>query len=571
MDFIPNDHQLRAIIAAGHCSVLACPGSGKTSVLSERAARLLNENSMGRLCAVTFTRDAAQELKGRILKLCPTAAKRLAVGTFHSIALNQLKRSGWVAHKLLSDGERLALLRRCYRQIKCDVPFTKVVAAIDAAKSRLSSMAFDHPSIEDVMTAYQGLLDSERGMDFSDILLLSTKGMLSQQVAPLPVRWLLVDEAQDMDDVQCEWVLAHGENGIEITIVGDDDQSLYAFRHALGYAGMQRISNHLSAQTITLPINYRCAPNILAHAAQLIAQNNFRANKIIRASRVGSGVVSNYRAADRLNEAVAIVKAIKQSDSHACAILARTNALLETVEAVLITENIQYTITGGKSVWNGITGSAFIGLLKSVSHGGWTGMANALSICGISPSLLNMHMADKDCQWMLDMILEALPHDNKGERRVVASLRRGYATWCAHLAKGNIDLVVHAISLWFCDYCKGDRAGLIAMLAEIIAKMRGSLTQRLNALARNNDAETSGVVLMTLHSSKGLEFDHVWIMGAEDNNLPHPDSSEEEERRLFYVGITRARNRLAISSSIDDGFESRFIVEAGLNSLQRHS
>ncbi|MFH2139701.1 MAG: 3'-5' exonuclease, partial [Pseudomonadota bacterium] len=102
-------------------------------------------------------------------------------------------------------------------------------------------------------------------------------------------------------------------------------------------------------------------------------------------------------------------------------------------------------------------------------------------------------------------------------------------------------------------------------LANIVAKLNGSLAQRLNTLTRlNSDTAAAEVVLSTLHGSKGLEFDNVWIIAAEDGNLPHPDSTEAEERRLFYVGMTRSRNRLEISSSLEDGQESRFMMEAEL-------
>ena len=519
---------------------------------------------MGRLCAVTFTRAAATELKERILELCPSAAKRLAVGTFHSIALAQLKRApDQRPPKLLSDGERLALLRRCYRQYKCDVPFTEVVAAVDATKSRLTPIAFENTAIEDVITAYRDLLASEGAMDFSDILLLTTQGMLRGHLAPLSLRWLLVDESQDADEVQCEWILAHAREGIEVTIVGDDDQSLYAFRHAMGYEGMQRIIKQLVAQEMTLPINYRCAPNILAHAAQLIEHNPNRAHKNIQANREGNGIISNYRAADRFDEAAEIVKHIKISNSpRSWAVLARTNALLEAIEAQLLLDEIPYTNSGGKSVWEGIAGSAFIGVFKSLLHNGWTGMANALSLCGIKPQLLHMDLAEKNCWGMLNLIQTSLSENDKSAQRVISSLLKGHHEWQAQLANGNVSLVIFAVSGWLTAHCRGNYGKLISMLADSLAGMRGTLAQRLHNLTRHNESKIDGVTLLTLHSSKGMEFDNVWILGIEDSNLPHPDSTEEEERRLFYVGITRARTRLALSSSLVDGMESRFVKEA---------
>lgn len=561
-----NQHQTRAVNAPGHSTILACPGSGKTRVLVERAVRLLSEHSTGRLCAVTFTRDAASELKARILSAVGDhAKKRFAVGTFHSIALSQIKRlKNLPVTRLLSEGERLALLRRCISQCKCVSPFADVVSAIDGAKSRLSLPSFTDPLIEDVMNAYHDLLASERSMDFADILLTATMKIKSGDMPPLSVRWLLVDEAQDMDEMQAEWVIEHGKSGIEVTIVGDDDQSLYAFRSALGHEGMMRVTDVLASQEITLPVNYRCAPNILAHAASLIAHNRKRTHKLIQAAREGRGVVSVHRTADRFDEAELIVKAIRESGTPSeWAVLARTNALLEPIEASLIQGNLPCICPDGKSVWNGIAGSTLTGLLKSLHHDGWTGMANALSICGIGAGLLNMRLERKNCGNMLNLLLDVMPQEEKSGRRTIESLMRGRAEWLVQLASGNVSLAVYAASSWLTSHCKGNRAPLIARLADIVAGMRGSLAQRLNAVTRQSSMGAGGVSLMTLHGSKGLEFGNVWILGVEDGILPHPDSTEEDERRLLYVGITRARNRLELSSAMEEGEVSRFLGEAG--------
>ncbi len=565
-----NRQQDRAVNALGHCSVLACPGSGKTRVLSMRAARLLSENKTGRLCAVTFTRDAAKELKSRILALCgEREARRLAVGTFHSVALSQLlKLRKFSKIKLLSDGERRGLLRRCYSQYKCDTPFDKVLSAIDRAKSKLERTVFSDPGIEDVFDAYQKLLVAERGMDFSDILLETVNGIRDASIKPLAVRWLLADEFQDADDVQTQWVIAHGKAGVEITIVGDDDQSLYAFRNALGYAGMLDVSKALAAQEITLPINYRCAPNILSGAAKLIANNPHRASKNIVADRTTSGIIKAHRAADRFDEARLAVDAIKESTGQSWAILARTNSLLEIVESELLLKNVDYRLAGGKSVWDGVTGSALVGLLKSVQSDGWTGMANALSVCGVRSELLNLSVHGQvNCAPMLEKILESVQDSDVRLKKTVSSLLSGFGAWQRQVALGNTTLAVYGASSWLAQHIKQDRGDLITRLSGIIAKLRGSIAQRLNTLSRQSDPGGDGepgVLLTTLHSSKGLEFDGVWMLGAEDGNLPHPDSTEDEERRLFYVGMTRARDRLEISSSIEDGLASRFMAEAGL-------
>ena len=186
----------------GHCTVLACPGSGKTRVLSARAAQLLESEPKGRLVAVSFTRDAATELRSRILAACgQKQARRLGVGTFHSLALAQLRRSSsGKMPRLLSEGERLAVLRRCWKA-PADISFETAVQAIDAVKARLVPPMFCDGALEAFAQSVQQVMAAEGVMDFSDLLLNSVRGMREGGISPLPIRWLLVDEAQDMDEV----------------------------------------------------------------------------------------------------------------------------------------------------------------------------------------------------------------------------------------------------------------------------------------------------------------------------------------------------------------------------------
>jgi superfamily I DNA/RNA helicase len=538
-------------------------------VLSERAARLLAAHPKGRLCAVTFTRDAAEELKARILTACgQDHARRLAVGTFHSLALAQLKRAGQnKATRLLSEGERLAVLRRCWKQHASNLPFDLVVRAVDAAKAKFAPPACSDPLLEAVLHGYQDLLDAEGAMDFSDLLLVSVRKISSGELAPLPIRWLLVDEAQDMDEVQMEWILLHGRAGIEVTLVGDDDQSLYAFRHALGYAGLQEITFALSAMETTLPVNYRCAPNILAHAAKLIANNKDRAAKKITAHRNDPGDIRVIRAADRWDEADMIVEQIRKGgDGQEWVVLARTNLIADAVEVALTDAGLPCARSGGKSVWEHSIGSLFLGLLRTVQDGSWTGIANAQSFCGIHAEQVNGHSRNTSggCFERLDAAIEQTGEDDPA-RKALVCVRMGLAAWAEQATKGRPSLVVHGVAGFLADYCKPNQLILLRKLEASLARMTGSLAQRLAILGRSNVAPRQPAVqIMTLHASKGLEFDNVWIMGVEDGNLPHTDSTEEDERRLLYVGMTRARHRLILSSAIEEGRASRFFEEAGL-------
>lgn len=584
-----NTFQDRAVHTPGHVTILACPGSGKTRVLSTRAGYLIANNDLGRLAAVTFTRDAANQLLERIMEsLRPEHARRIAVGTFHSLALNQLRRnSNGPIPRLISDSDRTAILRRCWKDYAPSLKFEDVSKEIDKAKASVSEYVFSDMQLERIFNAYEQSLAADNAMDFNDILLRATRGMLDGRVKPLPIRWLSVDEAQDMDDVQLEWILAHGRAGVEVTLVGDDDQSLYSFRMALGYDGLRNISMALNSVDLTLPVNYRCAPNILEPAAKLISHNTNRANKNIKAHKTEPGIVKVLRLVDRFEEANSVAKgivgihqgsalysdpdALSKVDIRPCgewAVLARTNALLDEIEIVLKSAKLEIKRTGGKSIWENGIGAVFTGVLRSVATNSWMGMANAISFCGGNASWINQHSRANsgDVISRFDAALATAPDEKS--RRVAIGLREGYLSWSMQGEKNRVSLVVHGIAGFLASHCNESQRNLLKIMQKTFSeRLSGSLAQRLNFLSRNekdNKVEEGVVQLLTLHSSKGLEWDNVWIVGCEEGNLPHTDSTEEEERRLMYVGMTRARKMLVMSSSISGGMESRFFEEAGL-------
>jgi superfamily I DNA/RNA helicase len=442
---------------------------------------------------------------------------------------------------------------------------------IDRAKGTVSYYSFSDPSIQHIFDAYEEILGADNAMDFSDILLRATKGMLDGSIKPLPIKWLLVDEAQDMDSVQMEWILAHGRDGVEVTLVGDDDQSLYAFRQALGYDGLREVSMALNALDLTLPINYRCAPNILAHAAKLIGKNTNRASKNIKAHKTEPGIIAVHRSADRESELLKMVQVISsESPVGDWAILARTNQLLDEAEISLKTANIDVKRSGGKSIWDHGVGSVFVGLIRSIATNTWMGLANTLSFCGAPSSLIHKHSmtSAESPLHRLDSALQEAPDEQS--RKLILALREGFASWSGQTQKNRVPLVVFGVCGFLATYCTdGQRKILELIKRNFIERIPGTLKQRLSIIARESKQDQAlpiGVVqLLTLHSSKGLEFDNVWIIGCEEGNLPHTDSAEEDERRLMYVGMTRARGRLMMSSAIAEGLESRFFDEAGLH------
>ncbi len=578
MSIALNPFQDRAVHHDGHCTILACPGSGKTRVLTERAIRILNQNQQGMLCAVTFTRDAADELKERIAHSSSNLSHRLIVGTFHSVALSQLKnyyRSK--LPKLLSDGQRIAVLKRCWKQHAPELNFDEdVLPEVDAAKATLKIYEFENPLVKVVFDSFISVMKSENSMDFSDILIMTVNLLRNGNISPLQIKWLLVDEGQDMDEVQQEWISIHGLSNIEVTLVGDDDQSLYAFRNALGYAGLQEITFRLNATESTLPINYRCAPNILFHAAKLISKNTNRAPKQIQAFKQNKGSIEVVPAGNRADEINQIICAIVKGElKQQWAILARTNAILNDVEESIAEQGFKYIRSGGKSIWEQSLGSMFTSLLKSIADGNWSGVANTLSFCGLNPSSINQTSIThntKSLDEKLATLSTLIPEDDEFSKKTIMRLRAGLSSWAQQIKKDRATLVIHGVNSFLSEFCKPKQAVSIKKMANTLSLLEGSLSQRLNFIkqqsTKSDDLLSPTLIhLLTMHSCKGLEFDNVWIMGLEDPNMPHVDSTEEDERRLLYVGMTRAKERLVMSGALDKGHLSRFIDEAGLGDM----
>jgi superfamily I DNA/RNA helicase len=569
-----NPYQNRAIAVCGHCTILACPGSGKTTVLAKRASNLLRNAQKGRLFAVTFTKDAAADLKKRILNECVGAGNRIVVGTFHSLAYSQLKNYLRPLPKLLDDGSRRALLRRCYVQHNTEVTFDNISSLIDNAKSKLGNPVFNDNDVQSIYEEYCDVLKSENAMDYADIMRLTVQMMHDRPETKLPAKWLLADELQDMDNAQMEWILSHGRNGTEITGVGDDDQSLYTFRSALGYDGLNTVTAQLSSTEMTLPINYRCPPNILNSAAKLIWHNKNRADKKIAADKTEDGDFHVVRCADRFDEFDHMLSKIRAHKKD-WAILARTNTLLDDVEVSLAGAGIPCIRVGGKSIWEYSIGSVFSGLIRSVVDDSWTGVANVLVLFGMSSTMVNQHSKDtintySSCVgrlYSLKTIVEAQKDFDHIVTNAVYSLYFGFQTWSKLEQKGRANLIIYGIAeLLVKAYKTEKQQSLLKSLVGAVIKIPGSLKQKLTLIGMNtrDTSKSPFVKLLTIHGSKGLEFENVWIMAIEEGLLPHADAQEEDERRLLYVGMTRAMKRLFLSSSIEDGLESRFLYEAGL-------
>ena len=604
-----NEEQTAAVHHNGNLLLLAGAGSGKTLVLAHRASSLLKSGD-GNLVAVTFTHDSADELRRRILKMSPGQDKRIRTGTFHALSMLQLRQAGREI-KLLKEGDLNRLILHAMSITQEELNFEETKKTIDKVKSELQHGDYDGPGYK-TFHAYQKLLHEQKRMDFADLLTHAIDGMKAGSIQPLPMHWLLGDEFQDTDEAQYAWLMLHHEmTGAELTMVGDDDQSIYSFRHALGFSGMERMRQSVGAKVLHLSRNYRCAPEILMPAAKLIHHNEYRAEKQIIPAGESGGRTEVLYPRDREEESEWILRRI-QEDSGGWAILARTNRLLDLVEIDLQQSGIPYFRDSDDDFWDMKEPRAIVAIITAIADGAKglampngkttasliqnTARTNRLSAYRKS-ILFGCRAALFLCGWPVKPIenlikkLEPLPlqewktilkdfpeewdlTEKKRSPKFFSGINflENIPGWCTVAAQDPV-LMLEGLKRW--------NQRLLPSVAEpcgiainAIQKLRGSLAQRLQFIERLSQKKDEPpalgpetVILTTMHGSKGLEWPKVWIVGAEDGVAPHLDGQLEEERRLFYVAMTRAKRILVVSAS-REGKPSPFLYEARLTDNQ---
>lgn len=588
LDQLTQD-QHKAATAQGHTLVVACPGAGKTRVLQTRATYLLERHPGATVCAVTFTRDAADELKSRIASyLTESELERVRTGTFHGLAFAQIRAAG-KALPLITDNQQRVLVQRAAHRAG-DVSVASAQQSIEHMKASLKPQPRSEFTHQDkaVYDAYQSMLKRYGLMDFSDILLRAAKGLIDGSVLPVPCDYMLVDEFQDADEVQHVWIDAHAAAGTKITVVGDDDQSIYGWRYARGYPGMRRFQAKHNAQKVTLATNYRSHSEILGHAEQLILQNVERMPKDLHAHRGQGGAVLAYNYPEPELEIAALADTIGESP-YGWAVIARTNLILNEVQLKFDAREIPYIRPSGGSIWKTYSVSVFLALLESLANRESLGVEQAMFWCGASPALLDSPLARAAINDPTPDRLNEVSQQNGRSANLLSRL----PAWRKQLERGNHINVITGVT----DFMKAnlpERRGdtekkaksdlytkkidQFERAADFFYKLRGSIKERLRFIKEldakpSEEEDLNGRVhLITMHASKGLEYDHVWLPFATETVAPHKSATDiSEERRLFYVGMTRAKDRLVISTSpmpIPNSKNkrppSRFIDEAGL-------
>ncbi len=601
-----NAKQQEIVMAQlSHLAVIAGAGSGKTRVLVHRIAWLLEHEHISANCilAVTFTNKAANELKSRVEKLTFAPVKTMWLGTFHGIAHRFLrlhyKQAGLSeSFQILDADDQYRMIRKVQQTLNLDFDKWPVAQSQNyinnkkeaglRARDVMANTHFDH-ILKKVYEIYEGQCQRAEVVDFAELLLRSYE-VLSQNDAILlhyrdRFRHILVDEFQDTNAIQYAWLkLIAGKDSV-ITIVGDDDQSIYSWRGAK-VTNVDEFQRDFPCQIIRLEQNYRSTQTILSAANAVISHNLRRVGKNLWTEGLDGDLISLYMAFNELDEARYLINQIKEWQAtgerlQQMAILYRSNAQSRILEEVLVGANIPYRIYGGlkfferaeikdalaylKLLANPLDDAAFERAVNMPPRGiGLTTLslvreeANRLNISlwQAAGSLIRENRLTPRANHALDSFLQLIQGFQEETKTLPLSvitkqviresgLFLHYHKDQADKAQSrleNLDELVQATAQFKQDEALVAIPQLQAFLSYVA--LESGETQA-------EDYEDS-VQLMTLHSAKGLEFNIVFLAGMEEGLFPHKMSIEEpdkleEERRLCYVGMTRARKKLYLS------------------------
>ncbi len=584
-----SKQQGRARTGGDYVRVIAGPGSGKTTLLVARTGFLLEQ--LGSVVGlVTFANPAAQEMRERLDGNVDMS--RVRVSTFDAYARQQFLPflNGRRPPKFF---ERQILISRSINSTGSDFDEETAGSVIDELNNRLHPEE-GAPECVELFDAYQSLMAEDGLIDFAEVARQVVLKLQSGEVEPLAVTHLLVDEFQDTAPVQFAWLKAHWDRGIKVTVVGDDDQSIYGFRSAMGNEGMQEFASQTNAEDFFLDECYRCAPEIVDVAGKVIGHNLARIRKDIRSMSAPGGIVKHGRYDEPENEFEALdiwIKEIRaERQGQTIGILARTNRLLDNIEAMLRVGGYKYRRIGGKSIWDTQGAGLLLGLAELATFRTYLeapNAANALSWAQVPQGLVNEyrgHIVDEG-------LFAGLPGHLTEDSRITG-FHEQLAFWSGMIIDGMEGPALKCIAAWITDHARNVVDTKTAWIAAKALKgspgNKSSLAQRIRSVTMNSgkadESDPDVIDIATMHGAKGMEWDGVWVTGADEPGIPGKQALEtehngsihqiEEERRLFYVAMTRAKRRLWLASSKRP---SRFVVEAGLwsesedqNSKARH-
>ena len=586
----------------GALLLLSGAGSGKTRVITHRIAYLIRHHGVSpfNILAVTFTNKAAGEMKTRLESLVGDTSRQLWVSTFHSscarILRRDIERLGYSRSFTIYDTtDQLTLIKEILKTLQLREEQNNpraILGAISNAKNELMTPemyaetveGFFEQRVAQIYRIYQDYLRENEALDFDDLIMLAVE--LFDSCADVleyyqdKFKYILIDEYQDTNHSQYRLVHALAQKHQNLCVVGDDDQSIYSWRGADITNILDFERDYPNTTTLRLEQNYRSTQNILS-AAYEVVRNNLRRKekKLWTENETGDGLIC-YEATDEIDEAGYVIQEIQNWKSRGmkygdCVIFYRINAQSRTFEDALRGANIPYQIVGGLRFYERMEVKDVLAYLRVIVN-----RADTISLKriintprrGIGATTIqhleNFANAEDISLFAAVMRVREIPTIRSGAQEKV----RAFADLILPLIPDEPPVQTIETTLertGYLDYLKGDRTIEAQSRIENVGELVTAATEyaqneleptlfgflemvTLTADIDSMDDKSDVVTLMTLHSAKGLEFPVVFMVGVEEGSLPHQraTSSEEEveeERRLCYVGITRAKERVYLT------------------------
>jgi len=605
-----NPQQRKAVEAVdGPLLIMAGAGSGKTRVLTHRIAYLIGTRKAApwSILAITFTNKAAREMQERVGKLVGGAGSDIWVSTFHSMCVRILRRDitriGFTSNfTILDSGDQLSVIKACCKELNIDTKKFEpkaFQAEISTAKNELITPQQFENKIGDyfqgltakIYALYQKKLRSNNSLDFDDLIMATIQ--LFKEVPEVldfyqnKFQYIHVDEYQDTNRAQYMLCRMLADKHKRLCVVGDSDQSIYRWRGADITNILNFEEDYPNATTILLEQNYRSTSNILQAANKVIGNNTGRKPKNLWTDKEGGNAIKVYQADSEHEEGYFITNEINKNKSKGKkfadhAILYRTNAQSRVIEEILIKSDISYTIVGGVKFYDRKEIKDILAYLRLISNpdddislsrivnvpkrgigdttmdkvadmAGRRGISlyamleevGALEITGKAKNAL----ADfREMIENLNRMVEYLSVTELTEKMLeMSQYRIELQRENTIESKARLENIEEFLSVTMDFEKRNEDRSLVSFLTDL------ALIADIDTMDKDADEdEQDSVVLMTMHSAKGLEFPVVFIIGMEEGVFPHSrafsDNEElEEERRLAYVGITRAEEELFLT------------------------
>ncbi|MBR3897770.1 MAG: UvrD-helicase domain-containing protein [Bacilli bacterium] len=619
-----NDMQKEAVEwEGGPLLVLAGAGSGKTRVLTTKVAYLVNDLGVDpyNVLAITFTNKAAKEMKERVKVMLGPDAYKIQISTFHSFGLLLIRENyeklGFDKNFTILDSEdSLTIIKKILKDMNLDPKVYNprgIRNKISGAKNELMDSKyysrFANTEYEEIVLSvferYERRLKKNNSLDFDDLLLMpiklfkENKDILEKYQERF--KYILVDEYQDTNEAQYRLIRMLGGKYRNVCVVGDLDQSIYGFRGANYRNILNFEKDYPDAKVIPLEENYRSTGNILNVANDIIKNNKNRKDKNLWTKNGDGPKIRYHRAFDEKDEANFVMNEIKKLiisgvNREDIAVLYRTNAQSRNMEEALLKENIPYKVVGSFYFYNRKEIKDLISYLKLIYNS--NDDVSLMRIINVPKRQIGPKTIENLSSKAIDRGLSLYEAIDSGKELGFKNIIEEIKEESENLSLTElVDLVL-------------DRSGMKKELENtktLEAEVRLENLEEFKSITKNFE-ENNGVVsleeflleislvsdieehknstdvvtLMTIHSAKGLEFDHIFLIGLEEGLFPHNNSMEspdeiEEERRLCYVAVTRAKKSLTLVNAkkrmlygnTNSNLPSRFVSEISVEYLEK--